>query len=64
MKKFYKIRLTTDDGRVLYYDETYNCFGVYHGTLYTNKRKAQAQISFARKYGTSSTGIFEVVEVL
>ena len=61
MKNQYMIALHTKSG-TLYYNEDYNFFGEKHGTIYTNKRKAKEKMCYAIKYGTSLTGVFEVVK--
>lgn len=62
MKNQYKIALHTE-GKTLYYNEDCNIFATKNGTIYTNKKKALAKMQYARKYGTSLKGTFEVVEL-
>lgn len=63
MKKQYKIALHTEEGIVLFYNEDYNFFTEKFGTIYTNKKKALEKMQYAKKYGTSRNGNFEVMEM-
>ena len=63
MKNQYKIALYSEERGVLFYNEDYNFFSEKFGTIYTNKKKAQEKLKYAKKYGTSSNGKFEVVTI-
>ena len=61
MKDQYKIALLTDTN-ILYYNEDANVFCEKHGTLYSSRWKATEKLDYAKKYGTSQSGIFTVVK--
>lgn len=56
----YMIALHSQNG-ALYYNEDYNFFGEKNGTVYTNRQKAYEKMQYAMKYGTSLSGVFEVI---
>lgn len=58
----YKIRLLTEDGKELFYNENYNFFSEGLGTVYTNKVKAAQKLSYAKMYGTTLAGKMDVVK--
>lgn len=60
VKNQYLIVLKTENTK-LFYNEEFNVFSTKHGTIYTNKKKALEKMTYAKRYGTTIQGKFEVV---
>ena len=63
MKNQYMITSATEDNKKLFYNEDFNIFTVKHGTVYTNKRKAEEKAKFATKYGSGRSGKINVEKI-